>query len=93
MAMSYRARRRLSLVVLVLGLPIYIVVAVNLIDLLDRPPLLVELAIYSALGVLWALPLRSVFLGVGRPDPEAQGEDAGGHGETGRNEGTGGNRD
>lgn len=78
MAMSYRARRRLSLAVLVLGLPIYIVVAVNLIDLLERPPLLVELAIYTGLGVLWALPLRSVFLGVGRADPESEDGKAGG---------------
>ena len=85
MAMSYRARRRLSLAVLVLGLPIYIVVAVNLIDLLDRPPLLVELAIYTALGVLWALPLRSVFLGVGRPDPEARDGGVSGNGKAGRN--------
>ena len=69
--MRYATRRRLSLLVLVLGLPIYIVVAVNLIDLLDRPPVLVELLIYLALGILWAVPLRSVFLGVGRPDPGA----------------------
>ena len=70
MAMRYATRRRLSLLVLVLGLPIYIVVAVNLIDLLDRPPVLVEMLIYLALGIVWAVPLRSVFLGVGRPDPE-----------------------
>ena len=76
MAMSYRARRWVSLAVLTVGLPIYIVLAVNLVDLLDRPPVLVELAIYAGLGVLWALPLRAVFLGVGRADPEARAEDA-----------------
>ena len=75
MAMSYRARRWVSLAVLTVGLPIYIVLAVNLVDLLDRPPVLVELAIYGGLGVLWALPLRAVFLGVGRADPEARAED------------------
>ncbi|PIP96181.1 MAG: hypothetical protein COW75_11155 [Rhodobacterales bacterium CG18_big_fil_WC_8_21_14_2_50_71_9] len=33
--------------------------------------MLVELAIYVGLGVVWALPFRAVFLGVGRPDPDA----------------------
>ena len=69
--MGYKTRRRLSLLVLVVALPIYIVVAVNLIDLLDRPPILVELLIYLGLGVVWALPLRAVFLGVGRADPKS----------------------
>lgn len=71
MALSYKSRRRLSLLVLVVGLPVYIVLAVNLVDLFDRPPILVELLIYLVLGVLWALPLRAVFLGVGRADPDA----------------------
>lgn len=71
MALSYRTRRRLSLLVLAVGLPIYIVLAVNLVEMFDRPPILVELLVYLVLGVLWALPLRGVFLGVGRADPDA----------------------
>jgi hypothetical protein len=70
MALSYKARRRWSLVVLLIGLPLYIVVAVNLVALFDRPSILVELAIYVGLGVIWALPLRFVFKGVGQPDPD-----------------------
>jgi len=70
MALSYRNRKRLALAVLVLGLPAYIVVAVTLVNLIDRPSLLVELGIYVGLGVLWILPLRPVFLGIGQPDPE-----------------------
>jgi len=70
MALSYKTRRRLALLVLVVGLPVYVVVAVNVVDLIDRPPFLVELAIYLGLGFLWMLPLRGLFLGIGQPDPD-----------------------
>ncbi|NEX45831.1 DUF2842 domain-containing protein [Pseudotabrizicola algicola] len=76
MALSYKARRRLSLLVLLVGLPIYVVVAVTLVNWIDRPSILVELGIYVGLGMLWILPLRSVFLGVGQPDPDAAPPDA-----------------
>ncbi|MGV8985008.1 MAG: DUF2842 domain-containing protein [Cypionkella sp.] len=72
MALSYKTRRRLALLVLCVGLPVYIVVAVTLVDLIDRPSVLVELAIYVGLGFLWMLPLKSLFLGVGQPDPHAK---------------------
>lgn len=67
--MSYRTRKRLCILVLVAGLPAYIVVAVTLTGLLDRPPFLVELAIYVGLGIVWALPLRALFRGMGRHEP------------------------
>ena len=69
MKLSWRARRRWALVVLLLGLPLYIVAALVLVSLFDRPPPLVEFVIYVVLGIAWALPLRRVFLSVGRPDP------------------------
>lgn len=72
MSLSYKARRRLSLLVLIVGLPLYIIVAVNLIALFDRPPVLVEILIYVALGVVWAFPLKFVFMGVGQADPDEQ---------------------
>ena len=72
MALTYKTRRRLALLVLCVGLPAYIVVAVTLVGWLERPSVLVELAIYVGLGFLWMLPLRSIFLGVGQPDPDAQ---------------------
>ncbi|ALG90786.1 MULTISPECIES: DUF2842 domain-containing protein [Actibacterium] len=72
MALSYKARRRWSLVILLIGLPLYIVLAVTLAGLIDRPSVLVELAIYVGLGFLWILPFRFVFRGVGKADPEAQ---------------------
>lgn len=71
MALSYKARRRLALLVLCVGLPVYIVVAVNVVDLFERPSLWVELAVYVGLGTLWILPLRSLFLGIGQADQDA----------------------
>ena len=75
MALGYRARRRWSMAILLIALPLYLVVAVTVVGLFDRPPILVELLIYVALGVVWAFPLRRVFLGVGQADPDAP-EDA-----------------
>lgn len=71
MALSYTARRRWALLILLVGLPAYVVAAVTLVGLIERPSVLVELAIYLALGVLWALPFRFIFRGIGQPDPDA----------------------
>ncbi len=71
MELSYKARRRLSLLILLIGLPLYVVVAVNVIALFDRPPFWVELVVYLVLGVIWALPFKAVFKGVSQPDPES----------------------
>jgi len=72
--MRYRTRRRISAFVLVVALPAYIVAAVTLVGLIERPPILVELAIYVGLGILWALPLRGLFRGIGREDPDKKPE-------------------
>jgi len=71
MALSYKARRRWSVVILVVGMPIYLVVAVNIVALFERPPALVELAVYVGLGIVWILPFKRVFQGIGQPDPDA----------------------
>lgn len=76
MALSYKARRRWALVILLIGLPIYLVLAINLVDLFERPSVLVELAVYVGLGVLWALPFRFIFRGIGQADPDASAPDA-----------------
>ena len=68
--LSYKARRRLSLLILLVGLPLYIVVAVNVIALFDRPSILVEVFVYVSLGVLWAFPFKYVFRGMGQADPD-----------------------
>jgi hypothetical protein len=75
MALGYKTRRRLSLLVLLIGLPLYIVAAVTVVNWLDRPPIWMELLVYVGLGFLWMMPLRSVFLGVGQADPDAPTSD------------------
>lgn len=71
MALSWKARRRWSLVILLIGLPLYIVAAVTILNLLNRPSLWVELLVYAGLGILWALPFKVIFRGVGKSDPDA----------------------
>lgn len=68
--LSHKSRRRWALIILLVGLPIYIVVAVNVIDLFERPSFLVELLVYVVLGIVWALPFRFVFRGVGKADDQ-----------------------
>lgn len=71
MKLSYKTRRRLSLVLLLVWLPLFVVAAVTIMNWLDRPPLWLEVLIYAGLGVIWALPFRFVFRGIGKPDPDA----------------------
>ena len=66
--MSYKLKRRLSLFILIVGLPLYVILIVNFISSFDRPNFLVELLIYLLSGIVWALPLRSVFRGVGQAE-------------------------
>lgn len=74
MALSYKARRRLSLFLLLVWLPAFIVAAVTIIGMLDRPARWLEVVIYVALGLVWAMPFRFVFKGVGKADPDADNE-------------------
>lgn len=73
MRLSWKARRRWALAILVLAVPAYIVAAVSLVALFERPPFWVELAVYVALGIVWALPLKPIFRGIGQPPPDDEG--------------------
>jgi len=75
MALSYKSRRRWALVILVIGLPVYILLAVGVMSNIDRFPIFIELLIYIALGVGWAIPLKFIFKGVGQADPDAPPSD------------------
>ncbi len=70
MSLSYKARRRLSLLILLVGLPVYIISAVTILNWLERPSIWVELLVYTLLGVVWALPFKFIFKGIGQADPE-----------------------
>lgn len=74
MAMSYRARKRWALAILIVGLPTYIVVASSIVTWLGRPAVWVEFVVYILLGILWAIPCRRIFLGIGQADPDARPE-------------------
>jgi uncharacterized membrane protein YuzA (DUF378 family) len=74
MALSYKARRRWSLIILVIGLPVYAVLAVNLVAILPALPKALEFIIYVILGIAWVFPLKFVFQGIGQADPDSEDE-------------------
>ena len=64
--LSLKQRKRWSLLILLVGLPLYIVIAISVLNWLGRPPFIVELLVYVVLGIVWALPFRAVFRGIWR---------------------------
>lgn len=75
MALSHKARKRLSLFLLLVWLPVFVIIAVTVMTSLDRLPFWLELVIYVVLGLVWALPFKFAFKGVGKPDPNAPPEE------------------
>ena len=72
MALSYKARRRWSLLILLIGMPVYIIIAVNLVALLPELSKIVEFIMYVVLGIAWIIPFKFVFMGIGQEQPDAQ---------------------
>lgn len=70
MTLSHKAKRRWALFLLLVWLPVFIVLAMMLMTMHGRMPLWVEVIAYPLLGILWALPFKRVFRGVGTADPE-----------------------
>lgn len=68
--MDLKTRKRLTLLVLVLGLPAYIIVAVTLVNWMDRTwgrqPIWIELLVYIILGIIWIMPFKRLFTGIGK---------------------------
>ena len=75
MALSWKARRRWSLLILLIGLPLYIIVAVTVVNVMGRPGPLVELLVYLVLGVAWAFPFKAIFKGIGQAEPKRDEDD------------------
>lgn len=76
MALTYKQRKKWSLVILLIWMPLFIVLSVSVInwlypDPLNRPHFLVELGIFVGLGLICFLPFKRIFLGIGQPDPDA----------------------
>ena len=70
MNINYKNRRRISLLLLLVGLPVYVIVAINILAFFERPTILLEVIIYLSLGIIWALPFKFIFKGIGQADPE-----------------------
>ncbi len=72
MALSYKARRRWALVILLVGMPVYIIVAATVVSEAPRVQnIWLEFLVYLVLGVAWIIPFRFIFRGIGQPDPDA----------------------
>ena len=74
--MTYKTRKRLALFILVVGMPAYVAFAVTVMSNIDRLPKWLELPVYITLGVVWILPFRWVFLGIGQEDPDANSDES-----------------
>lgn len=61
--------RRQSLLILLVGLPLFVVAAISIMGFVNRVfgrlPLPAELVVYAGLGVIWVLPFRAVFRAAG----------------------------
>lgn len=70
--MDLKTRKRWSLVILLIGLPLYIVVAVTLVNWMDRTfgrqPIYLEVLVYVVLGIIWAFPCKKIFTGIGKDE-------------------------
>lgn len=75
MALSYKSRKRLSLLILLVGMPAYVIFAVTIMDKIERLPIWAEVPAYILLGFGWILPFKRVFLGIGQADPNADRKD------------------
>jgi hypothetical protein len=65
---SYRLKRLIALLVLLLWLPLYIVLVLNVLSLFERPNLIIEFLVYVIAGVFWAWPFKALFKGIGQPN-------------------------
>ena len=74
--MTYKARKRLAIFILVVGLPIYMIFAATIMSGMMnnqiRLPIVVEFLAYIVIGIGWVFPLKWVFKGIGQPDPDAE---------------------
>lgn len=77
MALSYKARRRWSLLILLIGMPVYIIIVANLVALLPELSKIVEFFMYVVLGIVWIIPVKFIFMGIGQEEPDARNEKGG----------------
>lgn len=70
--MDLKTRKRWSLVILLIGLPLYLALAwflVNWIyDTWGRMPILLEFVVYVVLAIAWVFPCKRIFTGIGKEE-------------------------
>lgn len=67
--MGLRTRKLLGSLAIALWLLVFCLAAMAIIGRFDRPHPLVEVALYAALGFAWILPLKPIFIWMGKtPD-------------------------
>lgn len=76
MELTHKSRRRWSLFLLLIWLPVYIVIAITLLGYIDNLNKFLAIPIYAVLGVAWAYPFKFVFKGIGKADPDADDADS-----------------
>ena len=70
MKINYKTRRFLSLIILLVGLPLYAAAVVTGLAFLIKLPMVIELFIYIFFGVVWVFPVKFIFRGIGQSDPD-----------------------
>ena len=68
MALSYKSRRRWSLFLLLVWLPVYVVIAISVLALMGDLNKYLAILVYAVLGVAWAFPFKFVFQGIGKTE-------------------------
>jgi len=68
--LTKRQRKIFSLIILLVWLPAYIIIVLNVINFLGRPSIIIELFIYMLAGILWALPFKFIFIGIGKKEKD-----------------------
>ncbi len=70
MKISYKTKRVLSILILLFGLPIYVIGVVTGMTVFDNLHMLVELFLYVCFGIVWVFPVKFIFKGIGQKNPD-----------------------
>ena len=57
-------RKKIAYLILLIFLPVYIIIAVSIMNYLGQLNIWIELIIYVLLGVLWIFPFKFIFKGL-----------------------------
>jgi len=70
-AMGLRTRKFLGTLAIFLWMVVFSLAVMAVMGSFQRPPVILEIVIYAALGFGWILPLKPVFIWMGKaPRPE-----------------------